>query len=986
MSNWYTTGTLLKEGSVAYATDVNAHLTAIETAFSKLPDPDRLAKSVLYWADDTGTTANTMLATISWPSAANVTSYHDGMLLVVEPAVTNTGASTITVNALPTVPVTNADGSALSGGELVAGSPTLLVYRSGAFRIVSAGSSSSSSSSGTPVTQGLAFDGVTDDSAALKSLIDGAIAAGNDYLEIFPPSGGVLALGIGVQIYQPTPGRSFILDLRRCKIKRLNWTTRIRSNGRVSEWPADPTPKPVLKTSASQGATSITIDLKGNSISRFVAGARIIIRGEQDAAGLPLESPQQKHETTLAANATDNGDGTATLSLTDPLPAAFEPSYPNSAWATSPLNSSGKDETLITVVNVWMIGGTGGDPQVGDTAIAVTSDPTGTLSVGDYVMIEDDAKAQDGYPTGASTNAVHFDIARVATVTATTVTIDRPLEHAYSTAKAARITKILPSYNVGIFGALADEFAQDADPTGSRIPYYEQRYSVGGFIRDVIVREDATTYASRGAAVRVERSRDITVERVARWGRTDTTHSASGDRYGVHIVQSDAVRVSDCFFVRNRHGIVVQTGTRIRGTRIFGVDCGNVLDMHGLEAVDVSWSDCHGIVGTWLPSGFTEQKFATIGNTKHGNRDQRITLIGCTATGYTGGSGAVEVRAPCRKVTTIGCVCHDGSDWVTVKQLSTQPANWAAGEVSVESLVMHNSTGYAVDVDATTTNAWSSGTCTIGVVLADGTEAGTFSSSVGDSAVRPDLVPDKGTLVTLETTISSFPYTTSNNDLALQKNSTRFDLTRKRLAVGSPDGTAKQINLHQDAAVEDEIWIVVPDAQTGTVTLGLAGNATFEDGGTTWTAKEPIGGGIDRHLRVRCVRNADGQSAVWRVLGESDAVPKNNRYEVDYPLNAPRVTTTFSASSNFSALVWQGAIIVFDGGAAATLTLDAIPDVRSGVPFDGVWPLLNKSNPASNLTVQISGSGSYTLPAGEGATLVRAGGVWHIFPAGAYTV
>lgn len=67
---------------------------------------------------------------------ANFTAYQDGIVIYWLPSNTNTGASTINVNGLGPVPITNQDGSALYQGQLQANQVALIVYRGTGFALV----------------------------------------------------------------------------------------------------------------------------------------------------------------------------------------------------------------------------------------------------------------------------------------------------------------------------------------------------------------------------------------------------------------------------------------------------------------------------------------------------------------------------------------------------------------------------------------------------------------------------------------------------------------------------------------------------------------------------------------------------------------------------------------------------------------------------------------------------------------------------------
>jgi len=70
---------------------------------------------------------------------ANFTSYTDGIVIYWIPSNTNTGASTINVNGLGPVPITNQNGTPLYLGQLQANEVALIVYRSTGFTLVAVG-------------------------------------------------------------------------------------------------------------------------------------------------------------------------------------------------------------------------------------------------------------------------------------------------------------------------------------------------------------------------------------------------------------------------------------------------------------------------------------------------------------------------------------------------------------------------------------------------------------------------------------------------------------------------------------------------------------------------------------------------------------------------------------------------------------------------------------------------------------------------------
>lgn len=98
---------------------------------------DQLVSSqliTLYGGVDTGT-PNAYVLTFT----ANFTSYTDGIVIYWIPSNANTGASTINVNGLGVVSITNQDGSNLGLGELTANQVATILYKGGAFRLISSG-------------------------------------------------------------------------------------------------------------------------------------------------------------------------------------------------------------------------------------------------------------------------------------------------------------------------------------------------------------------------------------------------------------------------------------------------------------------------------------------------------------------------------------------------------------------------------------------------------------------------------------------------------------------------------------------------------------------------------------------------------------------------------------------------------------------------------------------------------------------------------
>lgn len=88
----------------------------------------------LYGGVDTGVTNAYVLN-----FTASFSAYTDGIVIYWIPSHTNTGASTINVNGLGVVNITNTDGSALFANTIVVNQPTAILFKSGSFLLMPQG-------------------------------------------------------------------------------------------------------------------------------------------------------------------------------------------------------------------------------------------------------------------------------------------------------------------------------------------------------------------------------------------------------------------------------------------------------------------------------------------------------------------------------------------------------------------------------------------------------------------------------------------------------------------------------------------------------------------------------------------------------------------------------------------------------------------------------------------------------------------------------
>ncbi len=807
-------------------------------------------------------------------------------------------------------------------------------------------------------TPGLKFDGITDEADALQALIDDDLAKGTTYRAIVSPPGGVLAIGRTINIRNRDSQRPYVLDFRRCsKIKRLDYGVRIRALGSFSEFPTSNLYR--LSADANQNDTSITIDAspQNGDMSRFVVGARIIIRGEQDKHGEPMSG--QRHEAIITAVS-----GATVTFANDPLPADFKIEYPNSAWTPE---GGGPDRTLVTVVDEWTLSA---DAAEGARVLSLSTDPTGALAVGDWVYVQDDRTAGD--VQGTSSNRIRLEVHRVQAVSSTTVTLDVGVVRDFQTSYKARITKLRPCWQPTIICPPETEFAQaPAAAPASRIPAWEAKYCIEPTIIGARLDDTATTHTTRGQLVRMEACYRPRVVDSVRIGKLDTSDASSGDRYGLYFVGCRDGIVEGGFFERCRHGIAFgssNTNMLVRGA--VTDDCLiNGLDTHGGDNIGITFASCLSVAGPSRPPDATNQSAGTVGNPTHQAGDRDVRYLACTFRGFQDTDGAIDVHAPSKGVSVVACVAEDCVDVVTCKG----DGSIDGGEIAVDSLVLGSCTGYAVDDDTTGTKF---SRISIGTVLTDGSEAGIHSQGASGAALRPDLVPDKGSTVEQTKQISTTPYSTTRADRYLSRSG--YDVVLTKLEATAGNAVAQRIDLHNDAKPLEQIVVAVPDSKTADVTIGLQSGATFQDGSTTWRAATAFGNGVERKLVFECAANADGASASWKAAG--DVAPKDGYWSLADPLVAAlgrRGVRSFSGAYTL-AEADQGYELEYTGTTSGPLTL---PAAWNGV--QGAWPGFNAGSAA--LTISGATSGSVSVPAGETFAIFRSASEWRVVLGGSYT-
>lgn len=123
MTGLFTPPTDIAAVTKALSVDINNLSAAIEVMDNKLPTEAEIKRGTINFAVDTGAADAYLVALPYTPSG-----YVDGLEIVFRPLNANTGAATVNVNSLGVKSLKRADGSALSAGDIAAGSPVVARY------------------------------------------------------------------------------------------------------------------------------------------------------------------------------------------------------------------------------------------------------------------------------------------------------------------------------------------------------------------------------------------------------------------------------------------------------------------------------------------------------------------------------------------------------------------------------------------------------------------------------------------------------------------------------------------------------------------------------------------------------------------------------------------------------------------------------------------------------------------------------------------
>lgn len=128
--NDYFTFTPLTPYTLARASTINAAFSALEGAFDRLPDPEKIAQDRVSYVTGSGT--GTAIIAALTPA---IEEYVEGLRLRLKVLATNGGPATINVNGLGAKEIRRGDGTALLGGELITGAVADLTYDGTRFRL-----------------------------------------------------------------------------------------------------------------------------------------------------------------------------------------------------------------------------------------------------------------------------------------------------------------------------------------------------------------------------------------------------------------------------------------------------------------------------------------------------------------------------------------------------------------------------------------------------------------------------------------------------------------------------------------------------------------------------------------------------------------------------------------------------------------------------------------------------------------------------------
>jgi hypothetical protein len=459
---------------------------------------------------------------------------------------------------------------------------------------------------------GLAFDG-SDEAVAFTAVINAA--SPGDIIRPYSPTGANLVIGSRVQA--EVDDITVDLSLIGIDFKKYG---EIAAQGDFEELPASNLFR--IRSNVTPGTSIIPVDTtpQGSDMSLLAIGARVIIRGENDANQQAI----QRHEATIIAR--DTTLGAETITISPPTPSdegTFLVTYPDSE---SPV---AVDRTLISVKVGQFVDS---DIEVGQD-YAPVPDPS-QYPVGSLVQLTDNLLSSS--IGGTSTNSIREEMLEVRDFDGDNVFFTCGVERDYAVSRGASLFKIDSVKGVKIIGARENRAteAPDASPA-SRKHYYMLAYTQDCSVTGVFVNEQTSPSYKRGQAVRCYRSMRHRVSYCNRIGPEDAVNLAvSGDIYGFADYNSSDGRWEHTYTSRCRHGHLAQLATRPTFSHFHSVnDMVNGCDTHGLNSVGVTFEHGRIEVGRELAADVTTKSAIVLGNSTHRAGDKRTRIINVDVVG-----------------------------------------------------------------------------------------------------------------------------------------------------------------------------------------------------------------------------------------------------------------------------------------------------------------------------------------------------------------
>ena len=489
-------------------------------------------------------------------------------------------------NAIASLGIT----STASNVSLTSGSTTLpilnfgtgLVFNNTTQTLTTASSSSSSTAVYDSTSLGITVDGTTDSTVALQTAINTINSNGGGILYIVSRTNQSIFINGTVKVLSN-------VELN-FKVPVIYGTVgRVRVYGEQAYLPI--TNQPRLRASSAAGTNTLFLATSTESlVSFFAVGDQIIIRGDNNAAGLTLTD-----ETNYIASIDSVNNNLIVLNA---LENQYDPTYPSSGLAGTGVT----DRASVLKVSARSLAS---DPTVGTNSIIVTPDAS-MFAVGDYVALNDQERGLD--TAGTSNNILRQETSRIIAISGTTITLQNNIYHGYKTAFKAQIVKVNLTSNAKIIGAKVTYPALSASKNYNSI---ELKYGVNCSIRDCSVIDNW----GHGCRISNSLNCDITDCFV----RPNNVNVNSGEAYALTLYAATHCRIRSCYIERARHSVLLFTGTA--GCEISGcvsVDCRVAdYDCHGANEVKNHFHHNLSVGGSSISPDSSFKTSYKVGNPTH---------------------------------------------------------------------------------------------------------------------------------------------------------------------------------------------------------------------------------------------------------------------------------------------------------------------------------------------------------------------------------